>query len=91
LEKVNKITHLNINAESADEETLIRLRDILIKFKGNSPLYLHLFTPNQGEVVLQTSKDFKINSDKTLVKRIEEVIGKGTVWFSRDEHSQSKK
>jgi DNA polymerase-3 subunit alpha len=82
LERVNKIAHLNINVENVEEEILIRLRDILVKFKGNSPLYLHLFTPGNKEIVLKASEDFQVNFDKSLVKEVEGVIGKGALWFS---------
>lgn len=77
----SKVLHLKVD-ESTDEKTLLQLKGLLSKFKGNSNIYIHVID-NETESVLIPSPTLKIKANHELLKGIEGIIGNGKVWLGR--------
>ncbi|MDI6735990.1 MAG: DNA polymerase III subunit alpha [bacterium] len=77
----SKVLHLKID-ESIDEKTLLQLKGLLNKFRGNSSIYIHTIDKTK-ETVIIPSLTLKIKANNELVKGIESLIGNGKVWLGR--------
>ncbi len=77
----SKVLHLKVD-ESTDEKTLLQLKSLLNKFRGNSNIYIHVID-NETESVIIPSPNLKIKANYELIKGIEGIIGDGKVWLGR--------
>ncbi|MBI5643952.1 MAG: DNA polymerase III subunit alpha [Deltaproteobacteria bacterium] len=70
-----KNTHIHAKAANIDAEKLTLLKKILEDNKGSSPVFLHLFFPEDREVVIAVSEDIKINPlGEAEITKIKELI-----------------
>jgi DNA polymerase-3 subunit alpha len=76
-ETASKSIHLRLNG-AEEEETLYKLRDILLRFPGRSPFYLH-FEGQEAEKVLSVSPNFRVQIGEELISEIEALVGKERV------------
>ncbi|MDI6751402.1 MAG: DNA polymerase III subunit alpha [bacterium] len=65
-----KSIHIRLEA-TEKEETLYKLKEILLSFPGRSPFYLHF-----GEKVLSVSPNFRVKIEEELISKIEALFGK---------------
>jgi DNA polymerase-3 subunit alpha len=63
----------------SDSSNLQRLKSLLLKYKGEYPLYLRIFLKD-AETLISTG--MKISSDNEVISRVEEIVGKGAVRFT---------
>ncbi|MFH1561980.1 MAG: DNA polymerase III subunit alpha [Nitrospirota bacterium] len=77
----SKVVHIKVD-ESTDEKTLLQLKSLLSKFKGNSNIYIHVID-NEKESVIIPSPNLKIKANHELIKGIEGMLGNGKVWLGR--------
>jgi DNA polymerase-3 subunit alpha len=76
-EIVSKSIHLRLNG-AEKEETLYKLRDILLRFPGRNPFYLH-FEGQEAEKVLSVSPNLRVQINEELISEIEALVGKERV------------
>lgn len=77
----SKVIHIKVD-EATDEKTLLQLKNLLTKFKGNSNINIHIID-KEKETVIIPSSTLKIKTSPELIKGIEGIVGSGKVWLSR--------
>ncbi len=79
--RLSNTVHINLHAPGLERDTLIKLKDILNKNKGNSDVYLHLIFPDKSEVNISADSKMKVSFSDSMATRIEELLGNDTVYF----------
>jgi DNA polymerase-3 subunit alpha len=67
--KVKK-THILFEAPALKKEKLLELKAALQSNPGSSPVFLHLLYPDDREVVLSTSDEFRISPAEEMLTRL---------------------
>jgi len=68
--------------DSIDEEKLIRLRDVFIRYHGKCPLYIHTTELEKKKKVIKASTFLLIDPQEELFNKIKEEKLVGKVWLS---------
>ncbi|MEW5768030.1 MAG: DNA polymerase III subunit alpha [bacterium] len=78
-----KVAHIRLSTPGLEEDTLLKLKQLLTKFKGSAPVYFHLATPHHGEIITSTSPHLRVTLNQNLASQVEEIVGEGGIWYSR--------
>jgi len=70
---------IDFSATGLSKDSLVELKNILIGEKGKCPVVLKITTPQKLSVTIDLSQEIKINPKKETLKKIEKLIGGGTV------------
>jgi len=65
--------------DAITREDLLKLKDILKDYPGNSPIHLHI-TTDIGEAVIELGK-FRVDIQDKLIDDLESHFGKGVLLF----------
>jgi DNA polymerase-3 subunit alpha len=76
--KLKQSLHIYIDQSQANENVLDNLKNILRISRGESKVYFHIRKDSE-ETVLLAGNFTKVNPEKLLLDKIEEIFGKGTV------------
>lgn len=76
--KLKQAMHIYIDESQATEDVLGNLKNILRISRGDSKVYFHILKGSE-ETVLLAGYYIKVNPDKLLLDKIEEILGKGKV------------
>jgi len=77
----SKVIHIKVD-ESIDEKTLLQLKNLLTKFKGNSAINIHVLE-KETETIIIPSPNLRVKASPELIKGIEGIVGSGKVWLGR--------
>ena len=72
--------HINFPKEHATKETLIKARDILSSYPGESQIQVHLST--EGGVAVIELEDIRVDIGDGLIKDVEGLLGKNALRFN---------
>lgn len=75
----SKVIHLKVD-ETTDEKTLFQLKNLLTKFKGNSPINIHVIDKEEERVIIP-SPNLGVKATPELIKGLEGIVGSGKVWL----------
>ncbi len=78
-EKVVKKVHLKIVAAGLESDDLQALKDILGRYRGDSPVFLHLVIPDHSETVIALGKGAGVKPGDLFLKDMEARFGKKCV------------
>ena len=70
---------IRFNATGLTQDDLLKVKDILLRYKGSIPVYLRLQNPARKESLISVDRDIRVNPDDKLISEIESVLGIGTV------------
>ncbi len=70
-----KAVHLRIEQETVGERGLEQLRDILYRYPGNLPTYLHLFSAQREVTVLEMPQEYRVTLTSGFVTEITQLLG----------------
>ncbi|MBI5026264.1 MAG: DNA polymerase III subunit alpha [Nitrospirae bacterium] len=76
--EIKKLT-LTLTTDT-NTENLIRLKEIILRYSGNCPVYLRITSPNHWETIASTA--LGVAPSKEMVMEVENLMGKGTVVVS---------
>lgn len=76
----SKVIHIKVD-DGVDEKTLLQLKNLLTKFRGNSDINLHVI--DEEKTILILSPNLKVKASPELIKGIEGIVGTGKVWMGR--------
>jgi len=81
----NRITgvRINVSIEDLSEHKLVKLRDVLLSYRGGTPMHL-VFESDEGRARLPLGDEYLINPTPQLAHRINEVFNKNAVKFIVD-------
>ncbi len=74
-----KVVHLSVNAVGFDDGVLKRVQEAILRHPGPAQVRFHLRTSHQGEVVVETGNDRKVQPGKEFLREIAEILGEGAV------------
>lgn len=69
---------IRMNATGLTQEDMERVKDTLLRYKGDIPVYLRLNDPLKGESLISVSKDIRVNPSDQLIGEIESILGAGS-------------
>jgi DNA polymerase-3 subunit alpha len=73
-EKSIKALTIDIPMEKADEERLIALRDLVLQFPGNRPVYLRFRSPEGLEIRLKADSGYSVRDDGAFKEKLGELL-----------------
>jgi len=80
-QRLTRKVHIRVLLPGLAEENLERVREVLEGFRGECPVYLHLLTSKQYEVVMRAGDGLRVRPCEELVSKMEELLGKNVVYF----------
>jgi len=75
LEKLKSKRVLNVKIRDDQLEAIPKLKDILLRHKGQEPVHLHM----NGSVI-KVGEEHQISIDPAVISRFEEILGEGSTW-----------
>ncbi|MBD3287780.1 DNA polymerase III subunit alpha [candidate division KSB1 bacterium] len=79
-EKCSKNLCLLFNTDQVEEATIQHVNNLLMKHKGNCPVFLNVVTPGNGEYLLR-SRTRKARPNSELIRRLRNSLGEKNVWI----------
>jgi DNA polymerase-3 subunit alpha len=75
---------IRLSATGATPEDLLRLREVILRHKGNCPLYLKIRMPRHGDAALslKVGGEHSVAPTDLLVDEVEGLLGSGAVTFA---------
>ncbi len=67
--------HFNLKVNSTEKEMLLRLRDILKKYSGSCPAFIHLIDPEKTDVYFSLPDSIKIKADSFMFREVNALLG----------------
>lgn len=69
-----KAVRLKVPQELANPERLANLQTLLVRFRGESPIYLHLLLPSQSETILELP-NYRVKAGNDFSLAVDEIFG----------------
>lgn len=81
--KKNGATRIDIlmNATGLTSEDMIRVKEVLLRYKGEIPVYLRLKRPTNDETLISVGRDIRVAPSDQLVNELESILGPGAVYL----------
>ncbi len=70
---------IKLSSTGLTQDDLLKVKDILLRYKGNIPVYLRLQNPTRKDSLVSVGRDIRVNPSDQLTNEIESVLGAGTV------------
>ncbi len=70
---------IKLNATGLTQEDLVKVKDILLRYKGDIPVFLRLRNPTRKESLISVGREIRVNPTEQLISEIEAVLGAGAV------------
>jgi DNA polymerase-3 subunit alpha len=80
-QRVTSEIQINLSTIGLSKDDLMKLKEILLRHKGDCAVRLKLTIPTKAESVIYLSEEFKVGSSEDMVNDIEKIFGTGTVTF----------
>ncbi len=79
-EKFTESININIDKRKNSPESIIELKPILLKHKGNIPLYFHLYT-NGSKPKKFLARDYRIKLSDNFISSVTNILGEDSLFF----------
>jgi len=70
---------IHLSATGLTQEDLLKVKDILLRYQGEIPVYLRLQNPTRKESLISVGRDIRVNPNDQLINEIESILGAGAV------------
>jgi len=70
---------IKLNATGLTQDDLLKVKDILLRYKGDIPVYLRLQNPSRKDSLISVGREICVNPNDKLIAEIESVLGAGAV------------
>ncbi|HYA87969.1 MAG TPA: DNA polymerase III subunit alpha [Nitrospirota bacterium] len=70
---------INLSATGLTQEDLLKVKDILLRYQGDIPVYLRLQNPTRKDSLISVGRDIRVNPNDQLINEIESILGAGAV------------
>ena len=81
IERLTREVHIRMLSAGLEEAALESLKEILVKYPGNLPVYLNLLKQDKSETEILLGEDFRINANEALITDIENLLGLDALEF----------
>jgi hypothetical protein len=89
--RLTTMVGLKLDGNSHNVETMRQIKPLLIKHKGNLPVYAQVDTNDGRKVVLQLAKDLSVRPTGQFVEEVDRLLGAGTVQLYGDGQRRLKR
>ena len=72
--------HININTDLVTQEKLVRLKKILLNYKGTCKAFLHVIEPEKTDTVIALPNTFKIAPGENIKREVNSFLGYDALW-----------
>ncbi len=79
--KGTKRMDIKLNSTGLTQDDLLKVKNILLQYKGDIPVYLRLQNPSRKESLISLGREIRVNPNDELIGEIESVLGAGTVSY----------
>jgi DNA polymerase-3 subunit alpha len=70
---------IKLNATGLTQDDLLKVKEILLRYKGDIPVYLRLQNPSRKDSLISVGREIRVNTNDKLIAEIESVLGAGAV------------
>ncbi len=70
---------IRFSATGLTQDDLLKVKDILLRYKGTIPVFLRLQNPTRKDSLISVGKEVRVNPSEQLISEIEAVLGAGAV------------
>ncbi len=70
---------IKLNATGLTQDDLLKVKDILLRYKGEIPVFLRLQNPSRKDSLISVGREIRVNPSDKLIAEIESVLGAGAV------------
>ncbi len=72
---------IRFNATGLTQDDLIKVKEILLRYQGNIPVFLRLQNPSRPDSLISVGREIRVSPSEQLISEIESVLGAGVVSF----------
>jgi len=80
--------HFHLHAPEIDSNHLQQLKNVIGRYPGSCPAFIHLIDPEKAETVLRLPDELKLAPNTDLVKAVEKLFGHNVTQFRPKGHVQ---
>jgi len=82
-EKMTRRVDIRLTATGASEDDLLKLKEVIGRYKGSCPIYLNITIPRQKNALLyvRAGDEHSVSPSEDLVCEVEALLGTGAVSF----------
>jgi DNA polymerase-3 subunit alpha len=81
-EQLARSVTINLSTTGLEEKTIQGIKDVLLAYPGNCPIFIYLNTPEKQNILLKTGENFSISPSQRFIEYIQEIIGEGHLVFN---------
>ncbi|PIU56370.1 MAG: hypothetical protein COS89_06080, partial [Deltaproteobacteria bacterium CG07_land_8_20_14_0_80_38_7] len=81
-ERLTKSIHFVLHKDETTPNHLAQLKNVISRFPGKCPVYLHFIEPQKTETILELSSEFKLKPSFQLVADVQKLFGHNVTRFS---------
>jgi len=70
---------IRLNATGLTQDDLIKVKDILVRYQGNVPVFLRLQNPLHKDSLISAGRELRVNPTEKLINELEAVLGADAV------------
>ncbi|MEK6698682.1 MAG: DNA polymerase III subunit alpha [Nitrospirota bacterium] len=70
---------IKLSATGLTQDDLLKVKDILLRYKGDIPVYLRLQNPTRKESLISVGREIRVSPSEQFISEIESVLGAGAV------------
>ncbi len=70
---------IRMSATGLTQQDLLKVKEILLRNKGDVPVYLRLRNPSRGDSLISVGREIRVAPSDQLISEIESLLGSGTV------------
>lgn len=70
---------IRLSATGLTQDDLLKVKDILLRYKGAIPVYLRLQNPTRNDSLISVGREISVAPSDKLISEIESVLGAGAV------------
>jgi len=74
--------HFHLHAPEIDERHLGNLKNVIARYPGSCPAYVHLIDPDKAETVLSLPDDLRLAPSVDMVRALEKLFGHNITQFT---------
>jgi len=70
---------ISLSATGLTQDDLLKVKEVLLRYKGDIPVYLRLQTPARKESLISVGRELRVDPGDRLISEIEAILGAGAV------------
>ncbi len=73
---------IKLHATGLTQDDLLKVKDILLRYRGAVPVYFRLQNSARKESVISVGREIRVDPSEQLINEIESILGAGAVLFA---------